>query len=86
MEEKNRVMGNEIKFLRSRVKTIEKLIRCKVCSLLNGVSDMRFDPQGGGARFGPREGGELFDPRVGNEGFDAQVLGDKRDWMEQSPT
>lgn len=47
MEEKNRVMGDEIQFLRSRVTSIEKLIKCEDCWLLNGVQGMHFDPHGG---------------------------------------
>ncbi|MCJ1398032.1 hypothetical protein MMC11_001229 [Xylographa trunciseda] len=86
MEEKNRAMGNEIDFLRSRVQAIEKLIKCEDCWLLNGVSGMRFDPQGGGSRFPTQGGSEPFDPQAGGERFDPQGGGTDAEWMEQSPT
>ncbi|MCJ1477440.1 hypothetical protein MMC13_006111 [Lambiella insularis] len=44
MEEKNRMMGDEIEFLRSRMTAIEKLIKCENCWLLREGQRMRFDP------------------------------------------
>ena len=86
MEEKNRGMVNEIEFLRSRVQAIEKLIKCEDCWLLNGVSGMRFDPQGGVSRFPAQGPNEPFNAQAGGERFDPRGGGAETDWMEQSPT
>ena len=86
MEEKNRVMANEIDSLRSKITAMKTLIKCENCWLLNGVSGRRFDPQSGSASYGLYGGGEPFDRHLAEERFGDRAGGDKPDWMEQSPT